>query len=282
MGLPGPLDFTGLSGAAGQSALPSGLANAGASEANFAQMFEEALSIEDKRSRPRRRWRWARCGLRQRFAGRVQIPAVCRSRWQRQLRPIPAGQCRRAVLLQQHGPSSPPRAGVRSRPAGLCQCRSLAEWKSGAGVRIRGQPCLLAGRRLLPEQEQAFRKWMDAHALTRSSHHCAMYCRMGLEAAGLNTADRPQSGDAGDYGPFLQRHGAQVVCLPESYVPQVGDVVVLDKTDQRHTVTSEMYDGSHWVSDFKPAQHLALPRCRNYALIHHLSPGVSRFSDQGI
>jgi hypothetical protein len=91
--------------------------------------------------------------------------------------------------------------------------------------------------------------WMDAHALTRSSHHCAMYCRLGMEAAGLNTADRPQSGDAGDYGPFLLRHGAQTIS-PDSYIPQVGDVVVFDKTSQHPFGHIEMYDGHHWVSDF--------------------------------
>jgi len=91
--------------------------------------------------------------------------------------------------------------------------------------------------------------WMDAHALTRSSHHCAMYCRLGLEAGGISTEDRPRSGDAGDYGPFLLRHGAQTVSQ-DSYVPQVGDVVVFDKTVQHPYGHIEMYDGHHWVSDF--------------------------------
>ena len=91
--------------------------------------------------------------------------------------------------------------------------------------------------------------WMDAHALSRSSHHCAMYCRLGLEAAGLSTGDRPQSGDAGDYGPFLLRHGAKTVS-PNSYDPQVGDVVVFDKTSSHPHGHIEMYDGQHWVSDF--------------------------------
>jgi hypothetical protein len=92
--------------------------------------------------------------------------------------------------------------------------------------------------------------WMDAHALSRSSHHCAMFCRLGMEAAGMNTADRPLSGDAGDYGPFLLKHGAQTV--PEdSYVPQVGDVVVFNKTGQHPNGHIEMYDGHLWVSDFK-------------------------------
>jgi len=91
--------------------------------------------------------------------------------------------------------------------------------------------------------------WMDAHALARSSHRCAMYCRMGLEAAGLSTADRPQSGDAGDYGPYLTRHGAQTVS-PSSYVPKVGDIVVFDKTSEHPFGHIQTYDGHRWVSDF--------------------------------
>jgi len=91
--------------------------------------------------------------------------------------------------------------------------------------------------------------WMDAHALSRSSHHCAMYCRLGLEAGGIITEDRPRSGDAADYGPFLLRHGAQTV-LQDSYVARVGDVAVFDKTDQHPHGHIEIYDGHHWVSDF--------------------------------
>ena len=91
--------------------------------------------------------------------------------------------------------------------------------------------------------------WMDAHALSRSSHQCALYCRQGMEAAGLSTEDRPRSGDAGDYGPFLLRHGAYVVS-PTSYTPQVGDTVVFDKTAQHPNGHIEMYDGHQWVSDF--------------------------------
>jgi hypothetical protein len=91
--------------------------------------------------------------------------------------------------------------------------------------------------------------WMDAHALTRSSHHCAMYCRQGMEAAGLSTQDRPRSGDAADYGPFLLRHGAQVLAA-DSYTPQVGDTVVFDRTAQHPSGHIEMYDGQRWVSDF--------------------------------
>jgi hypothetical protein len=92
-------------------------------------------------------------------------------------------------------------------------------------------------------------QWMDAHALSRSSHHCAMYCRLGMEAAGLSTQDRPRSGDAADYGPYLLRHGAQVVPT-DGYAPQVGDTVVFDKTPQHPYGHIELYDGQRWVSDF--------------------------------
>ena len=92
-------------------------------------------------------------------------------------------------------------------------------------------------------------EWMDAHALSQSSHHCAMYCRLGFEAAGLTTSDRPRSGDAADYGPYLLRHGAQTVPA-DSYIPQVGDVVVFDRTDQHPYGHIETFDGHQWVSDF--------------------------------
>jgi hypothetical protein len=94
--------------------------------------------------------------------------------------------------------------------------------------------------------------WLDAHALAHSSNRCAKFCRQGLEAAGVDTEDRPQSGDAGDYGPFLLRHGAHIVTL-DGYTPQVGDTVVFEKTELHPHGHIEMYDGRQWVSDF--AQH---------------------------
>jgi hypothetical protein len=77
-----------------------------------------------------------------------------------------------------------------------------------------------------------------------------------MEAAGLDTTDRPRSGDAGDYGPFLLRHGAKTISK-DSYDPQVGDVVVFDKTSQHPFGHIEMYDGHRWVSDF--LQHSLSP-----------------------
>jgi hypothetical protein len=43
-------------------------------------------------------------------------------------------------------------------------------------------------------RKSQFSAWMDAHVLNRSGHRCAMFSRLGKEAAGLSTQDRPRSG----------------------------------------------------------------------------------------
>jgi hypothetical protein len=98
--------------------------------------------------------------------------------------------------------------------------------------------------------------WLDAHAHLRSVHHCAASVRQAMEAAGIWTGDRPQSGDAGDYGPFLLRHGAQVI-PPKSYEPRAGDIAVFDRTDDHPAGHIQVFDGQHWVSDF--VQHTFSP-----------------------
>ncbi|HEY2860532.1 MAG TPA: hypothetical protein VGJ21_19085 [Terracidiphilus sp.] len=89
--------------------------------------------------------------------------------------------------------------------------------------------------------------WLDQHAHLHSTHQCAASVRRAMEAAGMSTADRP--GDAGDYGPFLQRHGAQVI-PSESYEPVAGDIAVFDKTEDHPAGHIQIFDGQHWVSDF--------------------------------
>lgn len=98
--------------------------------------------------------------------------------------------------------------------------------------------------------------WLDSHAYVSSTHRCAASVRQAMEAAGISTTDRPASGDAGDYGPFLLRHGARVV-QPESYEPQAGDIAVFDKTDDHPAGHIQVYDGHQWVSDF--VQHTFSP-----------------------
>ena len=98
--------------------------------------------------------------------------------------------------------------------------------------------------------------WLDEHAHLHSSHRCAASVRHAMEAAGIPTADRPVSGDAGDYGPFLVRHGAQIVSQP-SWQPQAGDIAVFDRTADHPAGHIQVFDGQHWVSDF--VQHSFSP-----------------------
>lgn len=96
-----------------------------------------------------------------------------------------------------------------------------------------------------------FVEWLDSHALTRSAHHCAQYVRKAFEAAGFSTADRPVSGDAGDYGPYLMRHGATRVEADTDYRPEAGDTAVFEKTAEHPAGHIEVFDGERWVSDFR-------------------------------
>ncbi|MGA2809593.1 MAG: CHAP domain-containing protein [Terracidiphilus sp.] len=252
----GPLDFTGPSNVAGQRVLQGGFAQAGAGEVNFQQMVEEALSLEDQQcSDPGD-------GLDADFDSSLQVAYDSSglhvqdggASFSQSVMGVGTG----STGAQYYGSSMARLLSQGSVGRGLPATVNAGAWLSGNPAMApasQGSPASSADPACSLNKSK-LSEWMDAHALTRSSHHCAMYCRMGLEAAGLNTADRPQSGDAGDYGPFLMRHGAQVVS-PDSYTPQVGDVVVFDKTDQHPYGHIEMYDGSHWVSDFM--QHSISP-----------------------
>jgi len=245
----GQLSLSGPFGAADQRATPNSIADVDGNETTFALLFETALGLSDMEcsatgasNNPFDTEEDAG-GLLLNFssgglgttngsasfgqlvsqAGRPQVLAVTNS-----------------TESDAHGNKAIPVAALNTRAQKIeCPAQGV-----GADGGLASRPSVAGA---LNKSELS--DWMDAHALTRSSHHCAMYCRMGMEAAGLSTADRPQTGDAGDYGPFLLRHGAQTV-PQDSYVPQVGDVAVFDKTSQHPFGHIEMYDGHHWVSDF--------------------------------
>ncbi len=107
-----------------------------------------------------------------------------------------------------------------------------------------------------PSEIHRLISWLDSHAHLHSSHQCAASVRQAMEAAGIQTADRPPSGDAGDYGPFLMRHGAQVIAQ-ETYAPKAGDIAVFDRSDDHPAGHIQVFDGQHWVSDF--VQHTFSP-----------------------
>lgn len=123
---------------------------------------------------------------------------------------------------------------------------------SGAGAASGGQTGALSGSSTAQVDGprsgiHRLISWLDEHAHLHSTHHCAANVRRAMEAAGMSTADRP--GDAGDYGPFLMRHGAQVI-QPDSYEPRAGDIAVFDKTEDHPAGHIQIFDGRQWVSDF--------------------------------
>jgi hypothetical protein len=93
-----------------------------------------------------------------------------------------------------------------------------------------------------------FVDYMDKHAGEKSNRECAHACGEGLKAVGIDP--KGTIGEAKDYGPFLQRHGAEVV--PEKdYKPQKGDIAVFEGNKDHQHGHVQVFDGKQWVSDFK-------------------------------
>lgn len=93
--------------------------------------------------------------------------------------------------------------------------------------------------------------YLVAHAAPSYSHdtcgHCARAIRLALEAGGLSTVGHPE--DACDYDTFLPKLGFHVVSK-QGYVPQKGDIIVLEAVPGHPHGHIAMYSGSQWVSDF--------------------------------
>jgi len=99
-----------------------------------------------------------------------------------------------------------------------------------------------------PLDTQAMSKWMDDHAGTKSQHKCAKYVRQGLEAGGADTTGHPIA--AADYANILQNNGYVPITGNQKYVPQQGDITVIDRSSSSQYGHITEWDGSQWVSDF--------------------------------
>jgi RHS repeat-associated protein len=91
-----------------------------------------------------------------------------------------------------------------------------------------------------------FVEWVNANASERSKGLCAKSIRRGLEAGGLDTANRPIY--AKDYGPFLEKNGFTVVS-PANYSPKAGDIIVFQPGPSAYGHI-QVWSGKTWVSDF--------------------------------
>ena len=86
------------------------------------------------------------------------------------------------------------------------------------------------------------------HAGSAPGGNCASAVREAIEAGGIEVAP---TGSAKDYGPNLETAGFQAVQATEdTYVPQKGDVVVFQNCTGHPDGHMQIYNGSHFVSDF--------------------------------
>ncbi|GAB1858708.1 hypothetical protein MHTCC0001_35480 [Flavobacteriaceae bacterium MHTCC 0001] len=95
---------------------------------------------------------------------------------------------------------------------------------------------------------------LNSNCKNSSTGRCAKYVRFALEGGGLDLSNRPAStASAKGYKDYLPTLGFKGVSN-DSYVPMAGDIVVIqsftgNKVHKHGHI--QMYNGSHWVSDFK-------------------------------
>ena len=85
-------------------------------------------------------------------------------------------------------------------------------------------------------------------ALSRSSGYCARYVRKALQAAGYEFTPNPSAYQYASRGTLTQ---AGFTKISNDMQPQVGDVVVYNRTSNRPHGHIQIFDGRDWVSDFR-------------------------------
>lgn len=91
-------------------------------------------------------------------------------------------------------------------------------------------------------------EYLSKHAEERSVGKCAQYVRLAIREGGCPTYFHPES--ACDYIQFLPKLGFEEIAT-ENYNPQMGDVIVFPSIKGHEHGHIAMYDGKHWISDFK-------------------------------
>lgn len=92
-----------------------------------------------------------------------------------------------------------------------------------------------------------FAKHLTDKAETESTGHCATYVKKALGIAGVDIKGAPEH--AKDYGPFLENRGFQKI-NKENYIPQKGDIVVIQPYKEGKSGHVQGYTGTRWYSDF--------------------------------
>lgn len=79
---------------------------------------------------------------------------------------------------------------------------------------------------------------------------CAYKVRLALADAGAKTSGHPIH--AKDWGPMLLKNEftAVLAVTPDSFIPEKGDVAVIQATSSSKSGHIQGFDGQNWISDF--------------------------------
>lgn len=109
------------------------------------------------------------------------------------------------------------------------------------------------GKSAVPYDVDKAAGYLDTHAtpeyIKGVNGHCGRAVRQAIAAGGIPVANTDY---AKDYGPkligagFTQLDGQAA----KNYTPQKGDVIIYPAWQKHTSGHMEMYDGTHWVSDF--------------------------------
>lgn len=86
-------------------------------------------------------------------------------------------------------------------------------------------------------------------AHSRSQGRCALYVRKALQAAGYKFTSQPSAYMYATNGTLKSAGFVQI--SSDNYQPQVGDVVVFNRTGKHPHGHIQIFDGGQWVSDFR-------------------------------
>jgi hypothetical protein len=114
-----------------------------------------------------------------------------------------------------------------------------------------------------------------AHATYETAKgQCARYVREALEAGGAQIVARQEYGK--DYGKVMDGIPRYSKIDAAGYVPQRGDVAVLQPPSGKTAGHVQIYNGTQWVSDFKQEGFYPGPAYRNekvsYEIYRHGAP----------
>lgn len=115
-------------------------------------------------------------------------------------------------------------------------------------------------------------------ALSRSSGYCARYVRKALQSAGYEFTPNPSAYQYATRGTLAK---AGFTKVSNDMTPQVGDVVVYDRTSRRPHGHIQIFDGNGWVSDFRQNSISPYSGHHNYTTWRD-SNYVDDASDRGI